>query len=155
MTKIIWKRNQTSPEPKLDLVNSKIKFDLLDVSMRKILKTWLFKKILKFRSFWPYIKREGHVILFLRVAWLYTIPQESLVNFACCFVVCCFFVRFFFVPRLFEEKRRDIVFGIPSFRPSVRPSVLPSFRPPNIVGTLCAQLLLQFYADSFETLQMF
>ena len=61
----------------------------------------------------------------------------------------------FIVPRLFEEKRRDIVFGIPSFRPSVRPSVLPSFRPPNIVGTLCAQLLLQFYADSFETLQMF
>ena len=60
-----------------------------------------------------------------------------------------------FVPRLFEEKRRDIVFGIPSFRPSVLPSVLPSFRPPNIVGTLCAQLLLQFYADSFETLQMF
>ena len=56
-----------------------------------------------------------------------------------------------FVPRLFKEKRRDIVFGIPSFRPSV----LPSFRPPNIVGTLCAQLLLQFYADSFETLQMF
>ena len=63
--------------------------------------------------------------------------------------------NFFVVPRLFEEKRRDIVFGIPSFRPSVRPSVLPSFRPPNIVGTLCAQLLLQFYADSFETLQMF
>ena len=61
----------------------------------------------------------------------------------------------FIVPRLFEEKRRDIVFGFPSFRPSVRPSVLPSFRPPNIVGTLCAQLLLQFYADSFETLQMF
>ena len=47
------------------------------------------------------------------------------------------------VPRLFEEKRRDIVFGFPSFRP------------PNIVGTLCAQLLLQFYAESFETLQMF
>ena len=55
------------------------------------------------------------------------------------------------VPRLFEEKRRDIVFGFPSFRPSV----FPSFRPPNIVGTLCAQLLLQFYADFFETLQMF
>ena len=39
----------------------------------------------------------------------------------------------FIVPRLFEEKRRDIVFGIPSFRPSflpsVLPSVLPSFRP--------------------------
>ena len=59
------------------------------------------------------------------------------------------------VPRLFEEKRRDIVFGIPSFRPSVLPSVLPSvfpsFRPPNVVGTLCAQLLLQFCADCFET----
>ena len=27
------------------------------------------------------------------------------------------------VPRLFEEKRRDIVFGIPSFLPSFRPSV--------------------------------
>ena len=45
-----------------------------------------------------------------------------------------FFIIFFlffyiFVPRLFEEKRRDIVFGIPSFRPSVLPSVLPSFRP--------------------------
>ena len=49
----------------------------------------------------------------------------------------------FVVPRLFEEKRRDIVFGIPSFRP------------PNIVGTLCAQLLLQFYADSIKTLQIF
>ena len=55
-------------------------------------------------------------------------------------VYCLFY---FIVPRLFEEKRRDIVFGIPSFRP------------PNIVGTLCAQLLLQFYADSFETSQMF
>ena len=59
------------------------------------------------------------------------------------------FLAFFF------EKRRDIVFGIPSFRPSFRPSICPSFRPPNVVGTLCAQLLLQFYADSFETLQMF
>ena len=54
------------------------------------------------------------------------------------------------VPRLFEEKRRDIVFGFPSFRPSV----LPSFRPPIGVCTLCKQLLLQFYSDSFETLQM-
>ena len=52
----------------------------------------------------------------------------------------------FFVPRLFEEKRRDIVFGFPSFRPS--------FRPPIGVCTLWAQLLLQFYSDSFETLQM-
>ena len=48
----------------------------------------------------------------------------------------------FFVPRLFEEKRRDIVFGFPSFRPPIG------------VCTLCAQLLLQFYSDSFETLQM-
>ena len=51
------------------------------------------------------------------------------------------------VPRLFEEKRRDIVFGLPS--------ILPSFRPPKVLCTLCAQLLLQFYADLFETLQMF
>ena len=56
------------------------------------------------------------------------------------------------VPRLFEEKRRDIVFGFPSFRPSVCPSVFPS---PYRVCTLCAQLLLQFYSDSFETLQIF
>ena len=54
------------------------------------------------------------------------------------------------VPRLFEEKWRDIIFGFPSFRPSV----LPSFRPPIGVCTLCKQLLLQFYSDSFETLQM-
>ena len=47
------------------------------------------------------------------------------------------------VRRLFEEKRRDIVFGFPSFRP------------PKVLCTLCTQLLLQFYADSFETLQMF
>ena len=64
-----------------------------------------------------------------------------------------------FVPRLFEEKRRDIVFGFPSFRPSFRPSFhlsdLPSFHPPKVLCTLCAQLLLQFYADSFETLQRF
>ena len=50
-----------------------------------------------------------------------------------------------FVPRLFEEKRWDIDFGFPSFRPS--------FRPPIGVCTLCAQLL-QFHSDSFETLQM-
>ena len=46
------------------------------------------------------------------------------------------------VPRLFEEKRRDIVFGFPSFRSPIG------------VCTLCKQLLLQFYSDSFETLQM-
>ena len=56
------------------------------------------------------------------------------------------------VPCLFEEKRRDIVLGFPSFRPSVCPSVYPS---PYRVCTLCAQLLLQFYSDSFETLQIF
>ena len=60
----------------------------------------------------------------------------------------------FFVPRHFEEKPRDIVFGFLSFRPSFRPTVRPSFRPPIGVCTLCAQLLLQFYSDSFETLQM-
>ena len=57
----------------------------------------------------------------------------------------------FFVPRLFEEKPRDIVFGFPSFLPSFRLS----FRPPKVLCTLCVQLLLQFYADSFETSQMF
>ena len=63
-----------------------------------------------------------------------------------------------FCPPPFRRKAEGHSFRhsvLPSFRPSVRPSVLPSFRPPNIVGTLCAQLLLQFYADSFETLQMF
>ena len=39
------------------------------------------------------------------------------------------FFCLFFVPRLFEEKRRDIVFGFPSFRLSFRPSVLPSVLP--------------------------
>ena len=37
---------------------------------------------------------------------------------------------------------------------SILLSVLPSI-PPKVVGVLCAQLLLQFYADYFETLQMF
>ena len=40
-----------------------------------------------------------------------------------------------------------------SFRLSVLLSFRPSVRPP-IVCTLCAQLLLQFYSDSFKTLQM-
>ena len=63
------------------------------------------------------------------------------------------------VPRLFEEKRKDIVLA---FRHSVRPSVRPSrsvcpsvFPSPYRVCTLCAQLLLQFYSDSFVTLQVF
>ena len=34
-----------------------------------------------------------------------------------------------FVSRLFEEKRRDLVFASPSFRPSVHPSVRPYVRP--------------------------
>ena len=40
--------------------------------------------------------------------------------------------------------------------PSVRPSVRPSFRssPPKLVDTLFAQAPLQFYVDSFETLQL-
>ena len=59
----------------------------------------------------------------------------------------CFFFGFFF--RL-VEKRRDIVFGFPSYRPSV----CPSFRPPIVVCTLCAQRLLQYYCYSSETLQM-
>ena len=57
------------------------------------------------------------------------------------------FLLFLFVPRLFEEKRGKIVFSIPSFHPSVRPSV-----PLQVVGILCMQLLLQFYANFYETL---
>ena len=53
-------------------------------------------------------------------------------------------------PRLFEEKRGYIVFGIASFGNSVLPS-----DPLQVVGTLCMQLLLQFYSDSFENLQVF
>ena len=53
----------------------------------------------------------------------------------------------FFVPNLFEEKRGSIlVFSIPFFHPSA---------PLQVVGILCMQLLLQFYADFFETLQVF
>ena len=48
-----------------------------------------------------------------------------------------------FVPRLFEEKRGDLVCRFPSICPLV---------PLQVVGTLCMQLLLQFYSDSFETL---
>ena len=52
------------------------------------------------------------------------------------------------VPRLFEQKRKEH---------SIRLSVLPWFRgfPPLTVGSFCAELLLQFYADLFETLQVF
>ena len=61
---------------------------------------------------------------------------------------CHFKIRYyhpFYCPPPFRRKAEGHSF---------RHSVLPSFRPPNIVGTLCAQLL-QFYADSFKTLQMF
>ena len=50
------------------------------------------------------------------------------------------------VPRFFEDKREDIVFGFPSFHQSI----VPSLHPFQEVGTLCMQILLHFYADSFE-----
>ena len=59
-----------------------------------------------------------------------------------------------FCPPPFRRKAEGHSFRL-SVRPSDRPSVRPSFCPPRILCTLCAQLLLQFYADSFETLQMF
>ena len=33
-------------------------------------------------------------------------------------------------------------------------TILSHFRPPKVVGTMCAQIL-QIYSDSFETLQVF
>ena len=58
-----------------------------------------------------------------------------------------------FCPPLFRRKAEGH-----SIWNSVLPSLLPSFRislrPPKAVGTLCAQLLQQFYADSFKTSQM-
>ena len=71
-------------------------------------------------------------------------------NLHICHLIRLIFGHLFYCPPPFRRKAEGH-----SFRHSVLPSVLPSFRPPNIVGTLCAQLLLQFYADSFETLQMF
>ena len=56
-----------------------------------------------------------------------------------------------FVPHIFEEKRRDLVFASPSFGPFV----CPSFSPPIDVGTLWAQLVLQFYTYPFETSLVF
>ena len=47
-------------------------------------------------------------------------PRRQVFSRRCSYSVTEFI---FIVPRLFEEKRRDIVFGIPSFRPSFRPSV--------------------------------
>ena len=46
------------------------------------------------------------------------------------------------------KKRGDIVIGLPY----CRTSVVLYFRPPKVVGTLCAQHL-QFYADPFETFE--
>ena len=64
--------------------------------------------------------------------------------------------REFIVPRLFQEKRRDLVFASLSLRPSIRPSFHPSVLPTPIeVRTLRAQLLLQFYTNSFETSLVF
>ena len=39
---------------------------------------------------------------------------------------------------------------------SIRLSILllSIFRPPNVIGVMCEQLLIKFYADSFETLQV-
>ena len=62
----------------------------------------------------------------------------------CLFLLSC--LRF--LSPAFSKKSEGTWFL--AFRPSVRPS----FRPPIGVCTLCAQLLLQFYSDSFETLQM-
>ena len=53
----------------------------------------------------------------------------------------------FYCPPPFRRKAEGHSFWL-----SVLPSVLPS--PYRSVCTLCAQLLLQFYSDSFETLQM-
>ena len=55
-------------------------------------------------------------------------------------MLCTFHEYFLIVPRLFEEKRRDLVFASLSFPLSVLPSVRPS---PKEVGILWAQLLLQ------------
>ena len=52
------------------------------------------------------------------------------------------YTRLLFVPR----QRGGIVFSIPFVLP------LP---PLQVVGTLCWQLLLQFYAYTFETLHVF
>ena len=48
-----------------------------------------------------------------------------------------------FTAFLIEVKRRDLVFDSPSFRPPIE------------VGTLWAQLLLEFSTDSFETSLVF
>ena len=52
-----------------------------------------------------------------------------------------------FVPHLFGDKPGDIVFGLPSVPPPPPP-------PPKKIGILCMELLLQFYSDCFETLQV-
>ena len=52
----------------------------------------------------------------------------------------------FIVPHLFEEKRRDIVFGFPSFLPSFCPSVLPSpYRSMYLVGATPPAVLFRFF----------
>ena len=59
------------------------------------------------------------------------------------------FVYQLIVPRLFEENGVHIVFDFPSFHPCFRPSVCL-----HVVATLFMQPLLQFYSNSFETLQV-
>ena len=59
----------------------------------------------------------------LRNSTIHVAKTKALISCAVTAQLICAFV---FVPRLFEEKRRDIVFGFPSFRPSV----CPSFHPP-------------------------
>ena len=61
--------------------------------------------------------------------------------------------------RLFLENFVDCVYCPPPFRRKAEGhgfwlSIRLSFRPPIGVCTLCKQLLLQFYSNSFETLQM-
>ena len=59
------------------------------------------------------------------------------------------------VPRLFEEKRRDMVFGFPSFRPSVHPSVLPSpYRSMYLVCATPPTVLFQFFLNFTDVITM-
>ena len=73
------------------------------------------------------------------------INNATTVPIQCDYVMtdCCTIV----VPRLFEEKRRDIVFGFPSFRLSVRPSFRLSV--PLSMYVVCATppstVLLRFF----------
>ena len=81
----------------------------------------------KIREYYPI--REKHykfAFLVMKTATTFTVRlayrhhrNTRLVQF----LVNAYMYVLLFVPRLFEEKRRDIVFGFPSFRPSFRLSV--------------------------------